>query len=116
MVDFPTDQIEELVALFPGVKRGEEAGTTFFFLPALAIPTDGVSTVADALLCPTDRDGYPSRLLLSKPIVAGRAVNLNASNVRILDRNWFAVSWRVAKGLRLAQMVAAHLDAFRGAK
>jgi hypothetical protein len=117
MVDFADDELQELTALFPGVQRAEEAGTTFFLIPRLVVPTGaGPSMTADALLCPTDRDGYPSRLYLSKAIVGGRGSNLNANNVRILERNWFALSWRVRTGLRLAQMIAAHLDAFRATK
>ena len=116
MANFPDDELRELTALFPRVKRAQEAGTTFFLLPDLAVPTTGGETIMDGLLCPTDRDGYPSRLFLSKAVLGGRGTNLNASDVRILERNWFAVSWRVRNGLRLAQMVAAHLDAFRSAQ
>src|SRR5437773_2643836 len=110
---FPDDEILELLALFPRAQRAEEAGTTFFLVPELSLRPLGQSAVVDALLCPTARDGYPSRLFLSKPLVGDRGSNLNASNVRILERNWFAVSWRVNPNLRLAQMLAAHLDAFR---
>src|ERR1043166_6557785 len=108
MVDFPDDEVAELACLFPNVMRAQEAGSTFFLLPSLTVITVNGEVIADGLLCPTDRDGYPSRLFLSKPISGGRGNNLNASNVRILERNWFAVSWRIRAGLRLAQMVAAH--------
>ncbi len=112
MIDFSEDELVELLAVFPRAQRGVEGGVTYFLLPDIAVPAPG-GTTADALLCPSSRDGYPSRLFLSTPLIAGRAKNLNASNVRILERNWHAVSWKVRSGLRLLQMVAAHLDAFR---
>jgi hypothetical protein len=112
MIDFPEDEVAELLAVFPRAQKGVEGGVTYFLIPEIAVSAPG-GTTADALLCPSSRDGYASRLFLSKPLATGRAKNLNASNVRILERNWHAVSWRVRGGLRLLQMVAAHLDAFR---
>jgi hypothetical protein len=112
MSEFRADEVAELLAVFPCTQTGIEGGVTYFLLPDVTVPGP-TEVVADALLCPSPRDGYPSRLFLSKPLTHGRAKNLNASNVRILERNWHAVSWRVRSGLRLIQMVAAHLDAFR---
>ena len=110
---FPDDEVQELVRLHPGVQRGVEAGVTYFLIPNLDLPAGRSPASTDALLCPSERDGYPSRLFLATPVPGGRNSNFTASNVRILERNWFAVSWRIRPGLRLAQMVRAHLDAFR---
>lgn len=109
-MDFPEDQIRELQQLFPRAGRADEGGVTFFVLPAVPLDTCTPKTV-DALLCPTQRDGYPSRLFVSQQIQPSRSANWNA--FRILERNWYAVSWRIRDGLRLAQMALAHLDAFR---
>lgn len=109
-MDFPTDQVEELEQLFPGARRADEGGVTFFLLPGLRLSGRTPSEV-EALLCPVQRDGYASRLFLAQqvqPCCAG-----SWGIVRILERNWHAVSWRTREGLRLAQMVLAHLDAFR---
>jgi len=110
-VTFPDDQVGELVRLYPHTTEAQEAGVPYFLIPELALPAGQNPPQVDALLCPNGRDGYPSRLFLSQALanLAGR----NWTNVRILERNWFAVSWRIRDGLRLAQMVRAHLDAFR---
>jgi len=106
-------EVEELVACFPGVQEGEEGGTRYFLLPKLELPEGCTPRRCDALLCPTNAHGYPSRLFFAEHISSPTSRNWNASNVRILERNWFAISWRIREGLRLAQMVRAHLEAFR---
>lgn len=107
------DEIRELVRQHPETQEGTEAGVRYFLIPNLRLPDGCTPDKADALLCPAGRDGYPSRLFFSSTITSRHVRNWNASNVRILERNWFAVSWRVNANLRLAQMVAAHLEAFR---
>ena len=107
------DQLRELIELCPDVKSAVEAGVQFYFLPMLRMPAGVVPAQVDALLCPTERDGYASRLFLSTQVSGcKKPLNWNGQ-IRILERNWFAVSWRTAAGLRLAQMVLVHLDAFR---
>lgn len=110
---FPEDQVAELARLFPGTKQAEEAGVSYFLIPELPLPSGRNPEQCDALLCPTGRDGYPSRLFLAEAIATPTGLTWSSSNVRILERNWFAVSWRIKEGLRLLQMVRAHLDAFR---
>lgn len=105
-------EVSELFALYPGAQSVSEAGVTFVLLPGLALPAGCIPPVVDALLCPSPRDGYESRLYFSANIAGGPARNWNGS-VRIAERNWVAVSWRTAAGLRMAQMVSSHLDAVR---
>lgn len=112
-MDFPDDEVRELVALYGDVQAAVEGGVTYFLFPGLMLPAGCSPATSDALLCPTPRDGYNSRLFLAQPLSAGPGRNWSASNVRILERNWFAVSWRVPEGLRLAQKVSVHLSAFR---
>ena len=108
------DEVRELLRQYPEVQAGTEAGVTYYFIPGLRLPEECAPDRLDALLCPTSRDGYPSRLFLGQAVTCPNARNWNASNVRILERNWFAVSWRVnTPNLRLAQLLAAHLEAFR---
>jgi hypothetical protein len=110
---FPGDQVKELAMIFPGTQYGEEGGVGYFQIPDLSLPPGRIPPSCDALLCPSGRDGYASRLFLAQSIATPAGLNWNASNVRVFERNWFAVSWRVRDGLRLVQMISAHLDAFR---
>lgn len=115
-MEFPQDQIDELLALSPGAKQMEEGGTPFFLLSSYKLPAGTNPETMDLLLCPIPRDGYDSRLFFAtKPTVNGRdpGLNWNANGVHILSRNWFAHSWRTKPGLTLAQMVAMHLRALR---
>lgn len=106
------DQVDELKKMFPRVEQCSEGGYSFFLIPSYNLPSGCVPEVADLLLCPTDRDGYNSRLFFSELIQTAKPLNWNANSVRILERNWFAFSWRIAPNMRLAQIVAAHLGGF----
>jgi hypothetical protein len=106
-------ELDELLELCPEVEASEEAGVIFYFLPQLEMPTGRSPARVDALLCPSPRDGYSSRLFFAEQVSGGiKALNWNGQ-IRVLERNWCAVSWRTPPGLRLAQMVAIHLEAFR---
>ena len=112
-MQFPGDQIEELKQLCPGARQHEESGIPYFFLPQLRLP-DGCSPAQlDALLCPTAQHGYTSRLFFEQVINSRQSQNWNTT-ARIMERNWRAISWQIPQtNLRLAQMVAVHLRAFR---
>ena len=108
-----SSELDELLQLCPELQQAEEAGVMYYLLPQLAMPTGVTPARVDALLCPTPRDGYQSRLYLSDRVAGGKQLlNWNAQ-IRVLERNWQAVSYRTPGGLRLAQMVAIHLGAFR---
>lgn len=114
-MSFPEDQVAELKLLCADVSEVSEAGCTYLFLPGLNLP-DGCSPPrTDALLCPTARDGYPSRLFFAEQVQCKASVqpNWNANGVRIAERNWHAFSWKTNSNFRLAQLVAAHLRALR---
>jgi hypothetical protein len=112
-MSFPGDQVEELKRLLPNVQRCSEGGRTYIYLPGLSLPEGCSPARTDALLCPTERDGYPSRLFFADRIQCPASRNWNALGVRILERNWNAFSWRVNTNLRLAQLLAAHLKGLR---
>jgi hypothetical protein len=107
-MNFAQEQITELKDLFPNVQACDEGGVTFFLIPDFKLPEGCIPSNADALLCPTSRDGYDSRLYFSDKIQTAKPLNWNANCVRILERNWHAFSWRIPPGLRLSQMVATH--------
>jgi hypothetical protein len=110
---FPDEQVEELKLLCQGVEQAGEGPRTFFYLPGLTLPGGCKPSQSDALLCPTEMDGYPSRLFFAVQVQGPVSRNWNANGVRILEKNWHAFSWKVSPNLRLAQMVAAHLKGLR---
>tara|TARA_B100001971_G_scaffold162689_1_gene153000 strand:+ start:3487 stop:3828 length:342 start_codon:yes stop_codon:yes gene_type:complete len=113
LIEFPQDQIAELKALVTEVSTATEGGFTYFYLPKLRLPTGCISEHADALLCPMPRDGYESRMYFSE-IVKPQGLNWHQKDIRILDRSWFAFSWKTNRSdIRLAQMVMEYLRAFK---
>lgn len=109
---FEAEQLAELKKVFPGVKQFEEGGFVYFLLPSIKLPENCTPDQVDALFCPMDRDGYPSRLFFSQQVQPKTSRNWNAVNIRILERNWFAFSWTVPpSGLSLVNVIGAHLRA-----
>jgi hypothetical protein len=115
-MSFPDDQIAELKKLCEGVALCEEAGTRYLLLQGLALPSGCSPAKVDALFRPSGgSEGYPSRLFFAEQVGSPFARNWNF-NGRLCNRNWFAHSWRVSPGQRLAQTVLCHLDGFRRAE
>jgi hypothetical protein len=113
-MSFPSDQIAELRTLAPGASVCQEGAVSYFLLPGLRMPPGCSPESVDALLCPTPRDGYESRLFFSQLVTSTSARNWHVTNTRIVDRPWSAFSWKTNKtGLRLAQMVVEHLCALK---
>lgn len=114
-MSFPSDEIEELKSCFAGLSTASEGGTAFILIPEMGLPAGCEPKVVDALLCPTPRDGYASRLFVSAKIThQGKGQNWNAAGVVILGRQWWAVSWKAQdSNKRLSAMLASHLEAFR---
>lgn len=108
----PEDEVVELNAMFPGAQSAREGGFVYILLPGVSF-TEGP---VDLLFSPMSRgDGYPSRLFFSRQVASRASLNWNAQGVRILDRNWWAYSWKINSptSLRLAQAVAYHLSALK---
>jgi hypothetical protein len=98
-----------------GVSTAIEGGFTYLLLAALRLPP-GISPAAvDALLRLGARgDGYPNRLYLSQRVVGAKiSLNWNAADVRILERNWFAYSWKAPPELGIDGILLEHLKALR---
>lgn len=106
----PDEELAELQRLYPGSKRCEEGGTAFYFIPNLPLPADCTPDSTDALLCPTGRDGYPSRLYFAELIQGPIALNWNTQS-RILERNWHAFSWNQVPNMPLADLVHVYVRA-----
>jgi hypothetical protein len=106
-----SDDIDELKSLCSEVHVASECGVTYYLLKGLRLRDGCAPASVDALLCPTPRDGYVSRLFFSERVTSSKTPNWSAQTVRILDRNWHVYSWKdVAKG-RLVAMLASHLKA-----
>jgi len=104
------DELDELIAVYPGAQEMREAGVRYVFIPGLVLPS---GQKVDALLRPDQvtSDGYITRLFLSQP-VDGKGQNWQ--QFRILDRSWHTWSWNnVSPSGRLAQIIAGHLRALR---
>jgi hypothetical protein len=110
MVSFATDQITELKPYCKVVKVAEEGDCAYILLEGLILPEGCSPSICDALLCPTPRDNYPSRLFFSEQLQVPYQRNWNG-NARILGRNWVAFSWTVnAQNPTLAQLLLHHLS------
>lgn len=107
------EHLEELQSLCPDAKQVTECGTDYVLLPSLKLPEGCNPGVVDCLLSLGARDGYANRLFFAKVVASHQARNWNGQNIRILERNWFAYSWRVPGGLRPIEILIAHLQALR---
>lgn len=111
------DQVQELKTVASDISSCAEGGIEYVLIPKLKLPDGCTPSEVDALLCPKPRgDGYESRLFFAAKVECSRplkqALNWNG-NVRVLERNWYAYSYKVDANLGLKQMVAAHLGAFK---
>lgn len=113
MSSIPEDQTAELGQQYPGVQSAVEGGVTYFLLPQLELPPGCQPTPVNALLCPSPRDGYTSRLFFAEHVQGGPARNWNTNGERILESTWYAFSWQTRAGLRLCQMVLVHLEGLK---
>lgn len=112
-MSFPEDQIKELKSITPDLSTATDGGITYIRIDNLQLPDNCTPQVVNALLCPTQKDGYESSLFFSQLISTGQQRNWNRNGVRILNESWYAISWRVNPGLRLAEMLQIHLGALR---
>lgn len=109
-MDELSDELSELQWQFTGVRQCQEGGTTFYFIPGLRMPSGCTPEQTDVLLCPTPRDGYPSRLFFAARVQGPVSQNWNGES-HILGRQWNAFSWTDIQGLSLIDLVLAHVRA-----
>jgi hypothetical protein len=107
------ENLQELRSLCPDAKQATEGGIDFVLLPGLNLPAGSSPPSTDCLLCLGPRDGYDNRLFFSQVVSSREGRSWNGQNIRILERNWFAYSWRVPGGLRPIETLIAHLQALR---
>lgn len=109
---FSEEEINELKTIAPALSQAQEGGYTYILISGLVLPDGCIPATVDALLCSQPKDGYHSRLFFAEPIAGSPVRNWNG-NIRVLDRNWHAISWQTQPGLRLAEMLSVHLKALR---
>jgi len=107
--------VTELKAVCPSPEYFEEGTLPYVLLRDHSLPAGTNPARCDLVVCPNERDGYPSRLFFSQRVIRSPtsktrdALNWNG-NVRLLERNWYAYSWKVTGGpFSLAQLLALHL-------
>ncbi len=108
------DEVEELKSIYGPVLEASEGGNSYLLLPQLTLPDGCLPARVDSLLCPHPQDGYSSRLFFAEKPGCPSSPKWNGQ-ARLLERNWFAFSWRInsPSPLRLAQMVQGHLRGLR---
>ena len=113
----PDDEFAEVLAICPDAAQHAEGGRAYVYLPRLRLPDGCEPPFVDALLWPEPGDGYNSRLYFAgqvRPAGIGNTAALNWNgSVMILERTWYAHSWRTPPTMRAAQMIAVHLRSLR---
>ncbi len=105
----PEEQLEELKAqLCADVRKFEEGGHVYLYIPGLKMPPGCIPEITDALLCPLTHGGYTSRLFFKERIQTPKTVNWNGQEF-ILGELWYAFSYNNIKDMPLLNMVLCHL-------
>ena len=111
---FAPDQVEALKKVYPELAAASEGGTDFIRIDKIILPDPCHPRVVAGLLCPTEREGYPSRLFISEMVKHPGKANWNpATGSLILGKQWWALSWKTKPGQTLLQMVIDHLGGFQ---
>ena len=102
------EQLATMRSLCQGAELWEEGGRPLVFLPGLKVHSGGEVHTVDGLLCPRDRDGYETRLFLSKAF-PGKVANWNVFNIK--GRTWHSPSWQgVSAKLPWLEILGGHLS------
>ena len=107
------EELAALQQLCAGAKVMTESDSVYIFLPALKLPNGCNPREADALLrLKSPLADYPTRLFFQVQVTCPKPLNWNSLNVSILQRNWFAYSWKDVPADRPPiELVAEHLRA-----
>ena len=111
-MSFSEKEIEELKKIAPDLSTAQEGSHSYILVRNYKLPEGCIPVVTDLLLCPTPRDGYQSRLFFPQKISGCPPRNWN-TQIRVLERSWWAFSWQTAAGYRLAEMFIVHINALR---
>lgn len=110
-MEYPAEQIEELKAYCNSLGSFREEERTFFRFEGLALPEGCAPASLNAVLQPTEGNGYKSRMYYSQKVVTMAARNWNLEK-RLNEENWHSFSWDFdPTGMTLAQILLEHLKA-----
>jgi hypothetical protein len=114
-MNHPPEQLEALKQRCSGLASATEGGLSYLELKSLQLPSGCTPSRVDALLCVSERDGYPSRLFFATMITKPeRVANWNSQNIMILNRTWHAYSFKLNNPpASLEAMLLDHLTPFR---
>lgn len=102
-------EFEKLKALHGDAVLLKEGGVSLAVLRQFSFRAGGVDQKMDVLLYPAQHGGYATRLFFERQIAA---VGANWTRHRIVDRDWWAPSWKdVPPALPWTAMLCAHLRA-----
>jgi len=111
-MDYPQEQIAELKAYGTALSQFSEDGRTYFRIEGLSLPEGCTPQVVNAVLQPTEAEGYKSRVFFSVQIQSRFPRNWNTQR-RLNEENWHAFSWNFEpNGMSLAQILVEHLKGF----
>ena len=107
------EELAALQQLCAGAKVMTDSDSVYIFLPALKLPVGCNPAQTDALLrLKSPLTDYPTRLFFQVQINSSKQLNWNSPNVPILERNWFAYSWKDVPADRPpVELLAEHLRA-----
>ncbi|MDQ5936897.1 MAG: hypothetical protein QG574_4237 [Cyanobacteriota bacterium erpe_2018_sw_21hr_WHONDRS-SW48-000092_B_bin.40] len=92
-----------------------EGGVEYIHFKNLKLPEGCSPQSTNAIFCPSPRDGYESRMGFEQKVVT--PFPRNWTEIRILDRNWAAFSWRYpVAGLSLLQILLGHFEGLKSNK
>lgn len=113
-MSIPENQINDLRSLVPNLQLVQEGGYSYFYIEGLTLPEGCVPKKVNVLLCPTQMQGYQSRLYFSCKIESPASSSRNWNgNLRVIGQNWSAISWQTKSGLTLVEMLSIHLKALK---
>lgn len=105
-------ELDELRKISPEAAIYSEGGKDYVLMPYVRVPDPSSALVTDLLFCPTEREGYPSRLFFAQQVPSKTARPW--TSFRIIGREWWAYSWRVEAGTNsLLQLIGIHMGALR---
>lgn len=103
------EELEDMKRTFGlDVRKFEEGGYVFVYIPGLKMPPGCTPGQTDALLCPQSHSGYSSRLFFKEVIQTPKVVNWNGQSF-ILGHQWHAFSYNKVENMSWANMVINHL-------
>ena len=105
----PEQQLAVIIDLCAQAQLVDEAGRKVVFLPNMTFQAGHEAATQDLLFVPFPHSGYESRLFFTQQLSGGDARNWTQHN--LLNRNWWAPSYRVDVSLSWRDQILQHIKA-----